>query len=480
MPRREQLPVVDDSEFEDFAANGAAPPQTGCARVYALRHRLRGRACSGNPMLCLVAVGATVVTSSFLASYLFPESSVVGAERSAHRSTRQPLGTAEGYEAYADARGASVSSTRAIVRSFAAPPAMEPKLASSRVPGSSAAPPVRPSDSLMPPNSLKLQTGSMDSPPPVEELRPNIPQSAPSHPPGGLQFGWEHHPSKNCWWDGHGATEVDLPAGSAVPAVESLAACKAACMEEPTCEGVLYSPQSKACYRKGEIILSRCSTDVSVSLYVKVAPPHPPSIPAPTAPPLPPLAPPSAVTEAINHRFRLKPYSVRWPETGALPDAAVLIHIFDGWEEHETGVFHHWRADLVRRPQLSASIIYADQRAPDHQWIGIPIFSGFSPDGVVLRPGDSTRILRTPAVEHVGLFALLFRAPGTVTIRGKTDVMAVMALGGRKTLAYSFIGACSGNVRFKLVEGEWITTKSFLMVAIGTVSISFTDIGDTY
>ena len=34
----------------------------------------------------------------------------------------------------------------------------------------------------------------------------------------------------------------------------------------------------------------------------------------------------------INARFRRPPY-VKWAANGALADAGVLVHVFDGWEE---------------------------------------------------------------------------------------------------------------------------------------------------
>ena len=184
-----------------------------------------------------------------------------------------------------------------------------------------------------------------------------------------------------------------------MPGVESLADCQAACIREAACEAVLFSSPiatstpSVRCYRKANIVLTSCAKDESLSLYVKLAPPRPPLLPAPRVPPLPPSRPPSTITDGINRRFHRKPYS-QWPASGAPADAGVLLHIFDGWEEHDTGVFHSWRADLVQRPELSASIIYADQRAPEHPQIAIPVYeNGYTPDGVILRPGESTRIV---------------------------------------------------------------------------------------
>ncbi|KAL3893572.1 MAG: hypothetical protein SGPRY_014140, partial [Prymnesium sp.] len=97
---------------------------------------------------------------------------------------------------------------------------------------------------------------------------------------------------------------------------------------------------------------------------------------------------------SINARFRREPYHVHWPKEGGLANAGVLLHVFDSWEEHDTGVFHGWRADVVMRPLLSTSLIFAHQRAPSRPHVPIPIYSnGYTAEGVILRPGGSTRIL---------------------------------------------------------------------------------------
>jgi hypothetical protein len=189
--------------------------------------------------------------------------------------------------------------------------------------------------------------------------------------------GWEPHPHTNCWWGGHGASEVDEPPGSTVPGVTTLTACQEACLAVTACEGVLFAEPDR-CYRKKNLIISQCATDDTLDLYVKAAPPLPP------LPPLPPRPPPAPAWERvaeINARFRRSPY-VKWADSGAPADAAVLIHIFDGWEEHDDGTFHSWRADVFQRPELSASLIWADQRALEHPEIGIPVYTNGCVEGV--------------------------------------------------------------------------------------------------
>lgn len=61
----------------------------------------------------------------------------------------------------------------------------------------------------------------------------------------------------------------------------------------------------------------------------------PPS-PCPIAPPPPPAQPPTLRVEELNARFRRSPFlASQWREDGSLPDSGLLVHIFDGWENHE-------------------------------------------------------------------------------------------------------------------------------------------------
>ena len=129
-------------------------------------------------------------------------------------------------------------------------------------------------------------------------------------------------------------------------------------------------------------------------------PPTFPPAPSPTSPPSPasPLPPTGkAVARLINERFHRKPYyEAGWKDDGSLADAAVLIHQFDAWEYHDNNGFTYYKADIRQRPQLSSSLIFADQRPPSHPHLTIPIFRGAGtkplPDGVILRPGASTKI----------------------------------------------------------------------------------------
>ena len=63
---------------------------------------------------------------------------------------------------------------------------------------------------------------------------------------------WEEHKNRNCWWDGHGAEEVDTPKGTAVARAKTLKASKEACVEasqepgKPFCDGVIFKEHQRA------------------------------------------------------------------------------------------------------------------------------------------------------------------------------------------------------------------------------------------
>jgi hypothetical protein len=142
------------------------------------------------------------------------------------------------------------------------------------------------------------------------------------------------------------------------------------------------------------------------------SPPHPPSPPsAPPLPPSPPLPPgppppwvslfgrghgPSSSAETINARFRRLPYG-NWPANGELPDAGVLLHLFDNWDlqdDYSKGTYVRWRPG---KGAMSASLLWADQK-PSCCEMRIPTakanvgsISGLH--GIVFRPGLSTRVL---------------------------------------------------------------------------------------
>ena len=86
---------------------------------------------------------------------------------------------------------------------------------------------------------------------------------------------------KNCWWDGHGAEEVDSPKGTAVATANTVEACKAACLSAPNyaCEGVLWKAAGGECYRKRNIDPRRCSADPNFVLFLRTDANRPPSAP---------------------------------------------------------------------------------------------------------------------------------------------------------------------------------------------------------
>ena len=117
-------------------------------------------------------------------------------------------------------------------------------------------------------------------------------------------------------------------------------------------------------------------------------PPSPP--PVPRSPPSPPPPPPSPYpppfhiphaasvasrVEELNARFRRRPYEVGgW---GMLGDAGLLVHVFDGWEDHAE--MWHTRQDI------STSLLHAGQHNPDAGRQTMPIYHAGS--GFIFRPG---------------------------------------------------------------------------------------------
>ena len=103
------------------------------------------------------------------------------------------------------------------------------------------------------------------SPPPAPLPPPPIPVPSPLAPPPT----WTTHPHLNCWWDGHGADEVDSPAGSHVAGVLSMHACQSACLASPVCEGVVVpaNADSLRCYRKTRINIAMCEASDAFPLH---------------------------------------------------------------------------------------------------------------------------------------------------------------------------------------------------------------------
>ena len=79
---------------------------------------------------------------------------------------------------------------------------------------------------------------------------------------------WLSHAGLNCWWDGHGAEEVDSPQGSSVAGVHRLEECQAACAARATCEAVIFSKTDSDCYRKRQVRTELCALDANFDLYV--------------------------------------------------------------------------------------------------------------------------------------------------------------------------------------------------------------------
>jgi hypothetical protein len=70
---------------------------------------------------------------------------------------------------------------------------------------------------------------------------------------------------QNCFWDGHGAEEVDTPFGSDVAGVHTPLACQAACLTVPACEAILFTPNDGGhCYRKRQVTFAAYTLDATV------------------------------------------------------------------------------------------------------------------------------------------------------------------------------------------------------------------------
>ena len=111
--------------------------------------------------------------------------------------------------------------------------------------------------------------------------------------------------------------------------------------------------------------------------------------PPPT--PLPPAPPPNGnLADRINARFARDPTRVAWPASGAVPDAGVLVHMIDSYENRETGA--QGRQNLLWTPSpvsddISGSVIWAGQKVDLNSQLAL--FDGIG--GFVLRPHDPWR-----------------------------------------------------------------------------------------
>ena len=122
--------------------------------------------------------------------------------------------------------------------------------------------------------------GDFDYRPPMLPPLPPAGPPPPATPPPPM---WQLYENFNCWWDGHGAYEVDSPQGSFVPGIQTLDACLAACVDVPDwgCEGVLWQRENRHCYRKTNLTYAECQHDNNFDLHARtdirfIAKPPPP------------------------------------------------------------------------------------------------------------------------------------------------------------------------------------------------------------
>jgi hypothetical protein len=133
-------------------------------------------------------------------------------------------------------------------------------------------------------------------------------------------------------------------------------------------------------------------------------PSRPPPLLPPPKPPSPPPRPPPPVPEAIrelNRRFHRAPWDVSWPQDGALADAGILIHTFDGWEQHEAAY-----APTTNGPgavEQSGSFVFAAQHVAGQP---LPLFAGGGAGGIIFRPGASTKVTCGKAKDSAGTCAV--------------------------------------------------------------------------
>ena len=139
--------------------------------------------------------------------------------------------------------------------------------------------------------------------------------SAPPAMHGTTSASWEVYDAKNCWWGGHGAEEIGLGTGVAVPNVTSVDACKAACLSSNLhipCDGVLLQLETKSCFLKATIVPALCSHDTGYTLYVRTDLNRPPSAPRSVVQSgLLTAAKCSAMVRDPNHKFW-----ILWPYAG--------------------------------------------------------------------------------------------------------------------------------------------------------------------
>ena len=158
------------------------------------------------------------------------------------------------------------------------PPPPPPPLPSTPPPLPPALPPQGPSLAAL---AAASAIASPSSVPPL----PSAP--SPLTPPPWVRP-WTEWAGFNCY-DGRGAVATSKP----LEAISSLEVCKAKCLEQPECEGIVMG-SDPICYRRRDIHRTECAQYSSYSTYILAPkPPLPPSPPAaPPAAPSPPSPPP--------------------------------------------------------------------------------------------------------------------------------------------------------------------------------------------
>ena len=212
-------------------------------------------------------------------------------------------------------------------------------------------------------------------------------------------YRWEKHSNLNCWWNGHGAEEVDSPAGSSVAGVDTLLACKTACSSMPNqqCEGILFNRATNDCYRKRSINIAACPGAADFDMYELsfVTPPLPP-VPPPLPRPPPPPAAFGVVAADLNARFNAGGFRGLAPGA-TLRELGVFVHQFDFMDDENpdktpwvvgAGCTGKNRDRIGCHPdRISAALINAAM-TPEYSG-NVPIYS-FSLGGIILSPDHNS------------------------------------------------------------------------------------------
>jgi len=233
----------------------------------------------------------------------------------------------------------------------------------------SRSPPRPPPDERPPARPTPPPSPAAPPQPPQPPRAPPQPPQAP--PPAGPFDFWQAHPKTNCWWDGHGAEEVDTPNGTPVEGVRTLVACLHSCVNLPqyACDAALWLERDKRCYRKRHINLPKCASWRETDLYVRTDTylPLPPAIPSPPRPPpTPPVQPPAAPPPPVQPPAAPPPLQ---PGHGS-HDVCVSLWKDPTSRFHDLWGYEGWRVRGEENPACWGGDATTGRRYFDDAWWG--------------------------------------------------------------------------------------------------------------